>query len=484
LAQSQLRRPITKLADTGTPIPGSTGAFFDLSCPSIDSDRVAFFARDDQSPPVYGVYLANLATGTITTVADTSTEQFVAFTANFQSVAPGLEGSEVSFRATKSDFTSTVLKTVAGVLTTVSDSDTPVPGNLGETFAVQDELTVLHGGLVAFGGDSAKNYVYQSGVYNETAGSLRLVADWFTTPPNLPGDPWRTFAAGWDLHDGYTVFNGSNSPARGLFILPPGGNPDSDMVIVADTFTPRPGAMDNFSFFGRPLFDNGDVLFQATGEGNTDEGIYRYSGGAIVRLYGRGTATPGRPGVTLNQVSGLSADDGSVSFVGFSPDDSGIFTGLYSDFNGSLEKVIETGDELDGRTVTDIRTCGQALSGDKVAFRVQFGSRDNVGLFVADLAAPNVEDTLTNFDDSVSNGTLEGDGKGNSADNRLQALRDMLEAAGDLINAGDTAGACGQLAATLRKTDGASPPPDFVKGPDAATLAAEIAALMDSLNCP
>ena len=48
----------------------------------------------------------------------------------------------------------------------------------------------------------------------------------------------------------------------------------------------------------------------------------------------------------------------------------------------------------------------------------------------------SVSDILAFFDASVADGTLYGNGPGNSADGRRNALRNMIEAAGDLIDDG------------------------------------------------
>lgn len=95
----------------------------------------------------------------------------------------------------------------------------------------------------------------------------------------------------------------------------------------------------------------------------------------------------------------------------------------------------------------------------------------------------DVENLLDFIDDSVVAGTLEGDGPGNSADNRLNALKNMIEAAGDLIDAGDTSRACQQLLDAYKKCDGSPKPPDFVSGPAASTLAGMIQQLRDNLGC-
>jgi hypothetical protein len=94
-----------------------------------------------------------------------------------------------------------------------------------------------------------------------------------------------------------------------------------------------------------------------------------------------------------------------------------------------------------------------------------------------------IEDILDFFDESIANGTLTGDGPGNSANGRLNALRNMLEMAGDLISIGDIEGACGQLKSALGKCDGESPPPDFVAGEAVYEFHDMITELMAELGC-
>lgn len=94
-----------------------------------------------------------------------------------------------------------------------------------------------------------------------------------------------------------------------------------------------------------------------------------------------------------------------------------------------------------------------------------------------------IENILDFFDESVENGSLVGSGPGQSGNNRLNALRNMIEAAGDLVEAGDISGACTQLLDAYRKTDGQPRPPDFVTGEAASELAAMIQQLMETLGC-
>ena len=94
-----------------------------------------------------------------------------------------------------------------------------------------------------------------------------------------------------------------------------------------------------------------------------------------------------------------------------------------------------------------------------------------------------IEAILNFFDESVGEGTLEGNGPGNSAEHRLNALRNMLLEAGRLIDEGDYNGACVQLNDAYKHCDGQDNPPDFVTGDAQAELANQILDLMEALNC-
>ena len=106
---------------------------------------------------------------------------------------------------------------------------------------------------------------------------------------------------------------------------------------------------------------------------------------------------------------------------------------------------------------------------------------DGKGVYSEVPPEQQMETILLFFDTSVADGTLQGDGPGRSAGNRLRALRNMLEAAGDLMRDGDMLGAYRQLFDAYQKTDGHQKPPDFVAGPAAAELARLIQTMMDSL---
>ena len=91
---------------------------------------------------------------------------------------------------------------------------------------------------------------------------------------------------------------------------------------------------------------------------------------------------------------------------------------------------------------------------------------------------PTVEIILQFFDDAVAGGTLEGVGRGNSAEKKLNALRNMIKSAAENVEE-----ACEQLYDAYSKTDGEPNPPDFVEGSAAIELSLMILELMEEIGC-
>jgi len=94
-----------------------------------------------------------------------------------------------------------------------------------------------------------------------------------------------------------------------------------------------------------------------------------------------------------------------------------------------------------------------------------------------------IAEILEFMDMSVVDGTLEGTGPGHSGDKRLNALRNMIGNAGNLVDDGLIPEACRQLMDAHARTDGQPAPADFVAGPAAEELAAKIQGVINSLGC-
>ena len=98
--------------------------------------------------------------------------------------------------------------------------------------------------------------------------------------------------------------------------------------------------------------------------------------------------------------------------------------------------------------------------------------------------AQQVIDLLAFIEESAASGDLEGAGPGRSAAGRFGALVNMIESAGEDIRLGNYSEACDTLDDVLKRTDGLSPPPDFVSGVATIELTIRVNTLKDSINCP
>lgn len=97
-------------------------------------------------------------------------------------------------------------------------------------------------------------------------------------------------------------------------------------------------------------------------------------------------------------------------------------------------------------------------------------------------APVDIPSILSFFDANIENGTLMGSGPGNSW-HRMKALRNMLKAAGELVEEGLIAEACQQLLDAYNRCDGQPKPPDFVEGEASPQLAGMIQTYRAYLGC-
>ena len=87
-----------------------------------------------------------------------------------------------------------------------------------------------------------------------------------------------------------------------------------------------------------------------------------------IKVADRFTAVPGGIGNFIGFGS-VAIDPGTVVFEGFSSDGAGgTRKGLYTDFGGTLAKLIATGDTLGGKTVSDLRFGFRGFNNHQVAF--------------------------------------------------------------------------------------------------------------------
>jgi len=211
----------------------------------------------------------------------------------------------------------------------VVDTTTLIPGGNGASFvSIPGDPHRLLSGSVSFVGNGPAGL---TGIYQ------RL----------YPGDPYRL------LVDSSTLIPGSNTVAFNTFA---GVSFDGLQAAFVGGAT---YAIDVFPFFA------------------TSSGVYKIPGNPVVpgnpvKIADLLTAVPGGIGTFL-AFGQVVTDPGKVVFEGASSDGAGgLKSGLYTDFDGSLKKIVAVGDSLHGKTLTALTFGPQGFDSGQVVFAAKF----------------------------------------------------------------------------------------------------------------
>jgi len=331
-------RSFTKLADTDTAVPESSGTFTELGPPAFSSLYGTFVGTGSSQSGIYLGYGGPLpekvvATGDLVPGAPSSFSEFYEPSIDYDSMT--LKG-QVVFRAIDTGFLHGIYaygigEDNDGVL--IADTATQVPGHFGDLFESFYD-PVIDSGVIAFSAMSQASGI--SGIYRY-------------------------------------------SDSLGL-------------KTVAETGTLIPGRFDFFWNFGF-LFSNkpvatgdGDVVFQGNTAGG-HQGIYASINGRLQVIADLTTAAPGSSGhFSLFEFYPPAISSGNVVFNAY--DDSNQLA-LYAHMNGNLLRIIGSGDELDRKSVMRVETGAQALDGKFLAFHVTFSDNSEaIYLAAFDIAEP------------------------------------------------------------------------------------------------
>lgn len=404
-----------KIADTGTPIPDGTGSFTAFPtldnpiAPSIDGGDVVFAGAG--SGGQLGIYTE--IGGVLDVVADTNTP-IPDGTGNFTSLnsprvrsrspsGPSMGGGRVAFIGTGSSGQVGVYTNIGGVLRAVADTNTPITDGAGN-FANFDFVST-DGVNVAFLG---LDDISPVGVYAEIGGTLVVIADTNTVAPG--GTYTFISLEGASIDVGDVAFFGFAPGRLGIFT-----NIGGVLAVAADTNTPIPGGTENFAGFSiSSSISGGNVVFVALNS-MTELGVYSNIGGSLRVVVDGNTVLPGGIGNFNARDFGLlgSIDGENVLFNGAGVG-SGVH-GLFAEIGGSLIKVVDDNDMLEGKTIRFINgntSRGDALSGNEVAFLAGFAD-DSQGLFVAtiplDVCGNGILEAGEECDDAGESATCDVD---------------------------------------------------------------------------
>lgn len=270
------------------------------------------------------------------------------------------DGVNVVFRGEGSSAQDGVYTNEGGALRIVADTATPIPGGAGNFVGFRFDPSIDSGNIAFAGGDTAGFSL--GGVYTEIGGLLSVVADGSTPIPGGSGNFSSFDIVSMDGTD--VAFRGFAPTFIGLVTYI-----DGVFNVVMDQNTPIPGDTGNFTLFGAATLDGGNVVF--LGGKNADlTGVYTDLGGTLRVVADKNTPVPLGTGNFTDFFFGPVAaiDNGNIAFMGarFSS------AGMYAEMNGSLMKIVDETDALDGASAVLLDGGPEALGGNQAAFWAGF----------------------------------------------------------------------------------------------------------------
>jgi hypothetical protein len=213
------------------------------------------------------------------------------------------------------------------------------------------------------------------GIFTDISGTLAVLVDTCTAIPGGTGN--------FKYFDIFTPFNGTSGAFIGFGSEGQTGvySNVGGLHVIANTTTPIPGGVGNFTSFGGLNLDGPNVVFIGFGS-NGQTGIYTDVNG-LHRVADTNSPIPG--GVGNFQQFGFfyppALRNGRVVFSGYG---SGGQAGLYTDRTGLLTKIIAIGDTLDGKTVSAPYTGPRSVDGDQMVLICDFTDSSS-GVYVISL---------------------------------------------------------------------------------------------------
>ncbi len=399
--------PCRTIADSATDVPPDEDeAFTHFFPPPLDGHNVGVRAR---SASTFGVYKS--LDGDLSRVADITfpvpNTDPVRFFENF-SRRISISDDTVAFIGGPGVAQFGVYTGNSAGLEVVADAFTPIPSGFG-TFIGFESAPSLHDGMTAFIGQNVDETVKpfgQIGVYkSNTDGTLVALANEETLMPSTDPDCDGTIAFGCPgtFCQATVAFRDPSIEGDKVAFVGAGGDMglielggiylwmDGELGVVVDTKVSPKGGGPPFAGFSSPSLDGQNLAFFGVAGrlGGIYTAVHQAMGVYEIALVA-GTETPIPEGVgDFRNVSNPSMDEGAVAFFGRAVSQQGIYTNRF----GSLSKVIDLNDTINGIAIEGLQFSVEGLSGDKLAFAADLED-GSAGVFVLSLAenAPPVAD--------------------------------------------------------------------------------------------
>ena len=363
---------IQKIVDSGDPVPGAPGAAWDSFRPffdvAVDGDEIAFVGYSSNLGAFReGVYLRR--GGSLQLVADSHTIRpgaGVPFGGIFSRLAVD-DGVLAFVNEDRFALRGGVYRHGEGGLQVIADQTTTVPGGEPNPFLSFGDVAV-HQGEVLFGGGTHYHFAvwHQDGLYRAAGGALTRVVDAATTIPGGSGGFELVGEIGIDASGfAFTMPHRDSTWEDGIY-----WNQGAGLQAVADLSTVAPHSGTHFERFLTFGYDARVVAFTASA--GSKDAVYLYDG-ALRLIASQQTPYPGAGQSIAGFANRLATSKGRVAFMGFrNPPGQSSKDGLIVADNGQLALIVEEGDVLDGRVVSDIDLSQWGFDWPHLAFTVDF----------------------------------------------------------------------------------------------------------------
>ncbi len=254
-----------------------------------------------------------------------------------------------------------------GTLRTLADGDTTVPGQAIPFSAARlaQSRPIVSGDLVAFAGPWAGSNVW--GLYLSTFdGTLTTLADENTSVPG--GGTLDFHSSTPTVAFANETFAFANTLTSGQAVLLMGTQPQQ-LTRLADTTTTAPGGGGLFTAFdATPQVASGRVAFVGTTASRS--GLYQGTTSAnLSRIVDTSLAIPSGSGNFTAFDNQFAFTGSAAAWVGYG---SGGQQGVYTNLTGSITKVLNLSDTINGRTPLQFHLSPQGLVNNHLAVQVQF----------------------------------------------------------------------------------------------------------------
>jgi hypothetical protein len=356
--------------------------FTRASPPALNGGHIAFWAKGPGD--LTGIYTGPLDGPFVpvvngTTVIPDAGGTLTSFGSEF-----GFEPGRVAFYGRNADGLGQYLFD-SGTIRQIVASDAPIPDS-DKVFDVLPYAPSIEDGHVVFPAQSTTTYGVKPlrGVYLAKDNQLSRIVD---STILVPGDN-RAFSDSFAspvINNGRVAFVGNRWDRPGIYLhdLSSGA-----LSKVADTNTLIPGRAETFRSFnalGQGVDLDGDMV-AFLGTATPVGGVYVFdsSAGKLITIAESDSPVPGGDSAVFERYfRSVSIDGGRVAFgygasFGYiwppppnAPRESP-FYGVYTNLGGTLERLIDKGDVLDGKIVSRAQMGWQGLDGNQIALEVDF----------------------------------------------------------------------------------------------------------------